>query len=318
MKLTPAQRRQLREALLSAYRSRAKLRMMLLEELDIRLDEKVGGSNDSEVVFELIDWAESEGHLEILISAAYRCNPGNPEFRQFIQSFGVGLAPTIPSARIEVGPSFEWQGSMEELELQKLCPPQPELWNVAFLKSGIDQAASVCRVDGIGQVLGTGVLLQKNLLLTNYHVISSIAESIERIELRFGHLSEQSRERQVFKLASNPILRWSAIENLDYALLKVEAAILQAPNLRSVNWKPQARISRNDGISILQHPGGEVMQVALSANGVTNVSQDRVQYVSRTAGGSSGSPCFDRDWQLVALHAAERGTTFGRRGEGIL
>lgn len=318
MKLSGSQRQQLRKAIMSAYRSETKLKMMLLEELEIRLNEIGGGSNYGETVFELVDWAESEGNLPNLVGAAYQRNPGNLELRKFVQSFGIRLAPETALPGIEIGPDFTWRGSTDERELQKLCPPQPELWSLAFLKSGIDQAASVCRVDAIGQTLGTGVLIQKTLLLTNYHVIASVDSEIEQIQLRFGYLAEDSRDRRVFKLANNPLLRWSAIADLDYALLKIEAAILQVPNLQPASWKPQARINRNDGISILQHPGGEVMQVALSANGVTNVSQDRVQYVSRTAGGSSGSPCFDRDWQLVALHAAERSTTFGRRGEGIL
>jgi V8-like Glu-specific endopeptidase len=33
-----------------------------------------------------------------------------------------------------------------------------------------------------------------------------------------------------------------------------------------------------------------------------NISETRVRYRTNTQPGSSGSPCFDQDWNLVALH----------------
>ncbi len=62
------------------------------------------------------------------------------------------------------------------------------------------------------------------------------------------------------------------------------------------------------------------MKLAIAPNGVTDVlaGEGLVQYVTTAAGGSSGSPCFDDDWQLAALHHAQRARPFGRIGEGIL
>jgi len=62
------------------------------------------------------------------------------------------------------------------------------------------------------------------------------------------------------------------------------------------------------------------MMLAPSSNGVTGAYPDtgHVQYVSRTAPGSSGAPCFDDDWKVVALHHAVRSKMFGVIGEGIL
>jgi hypothetical protein len=40
--------------------------------------------------------------------------------------------------------------------------------------------------------------------------------------------------------------------------------------------------------------------------------------VNKTAVGSSGSPCFDENWYLVALHHAQKARTFGSIREGIL
>ena len=62
------------------------------------------------------------------------------------------------------------------------------------------------------------------------------------------------------------------------------------------------------------------MQVSLSASGVvqTDINRGRVWYVNRTQGGSSGSPCFNCDWEMVALHHASMSRGFGSVREGIL
>jgi hypothetical protein len=62
------------------------------------------------------------------------------------------------------------------------------------------------------------------------------------------------------------------------------------------------------------------MMLAISGSGVTGAYPNvgYLQYVSRTAPGSSGGPCFDDDWNMVAVHHAIRSKAFGVIGEGIL
>jgi len=62
------------------------------------------------------------------------------------------------------------------------------------------------------------------------------------------------------------------------------------------------------------------MKLSISCDGITGVYADRglVQYVNKTSGGSSGSPCFNENWHLVALHHAQRAKSFGSIREGIL
>lgn len=57
-------------------------------------------------------------------------------------------------------------------------------------------------------------------------------------------------------------------------------------------------------IFIVQHPEGAQLSLALDTKGVTeiNANKTRVHYRTNTEGGSSGSPCFDVNWDLVALH----------------
>jgi hypothetical protein len=80
-KLSGEQRKKLRQGLLSAYPSIPKLKMMVDDELGHNLDAIAGGNNLQEVVFDLINTAESQGWLEDLIRAAIESNPGNPDLQ---------------------------------------------------------------------------------------------------------------------------------------------------------------------------------------------------------------------------------------------
>ena len=70
---------------------------------------------------------------------------------------------------------------------------------------------------------------------------------------------------------------------------------------------------------ILGHPLGESLKVSLDTNAViaVNANQTRVRYATNTEAGSSGSPCFDRDWNLVALHHAGDTSANPQYNEGI-
>ena len=62
------------------------------------------------------------------------------------------------------------------------------------------------------------------------------------------------------------------------------------------------------------------MKVAFCASGVTAIdaSNGRVQYVTMAKGGSSGAPCFNEAWQVVAMHHAQRAGAIWSFQEGIL
>lgn len=109
---------------------------------------------------------------------------------------------------------------------------------------------------------------------------------------------------------------------LDYALLKVGGS----PGAAAVNavasqakgaaeWSPEERgwIVASDPPSepeadatlfILQHPEGGPLSIAWKSPGViaVNATKTRVTYRNNTSPGSSGSPCFNGHFQIVALH----------------
>ena len=55
---------------------------------------------------------------------------------------------------------------------------------------------------------------------------------------------------------------------------------------------------------IIQHPAGAPQKVVLQDNWIVYVAPDhqRVQYLTNTQHGSSGSPVFNTQWEVIALH----------------
>ena len=60
--------------------------------------------------------------------------------------------------------------------------------------------------------------------------------------------------------------------------------------------------ARDSALFIAQHPYGAPMKLALDTRAIVKTLPGRVHYRTNTEPGSSGSPCFDQNWQLVALH----------------
>ncbi len=96
MPLSGDQFKRIQEALLDAY-DESSLRQMVRTRLDITLDHVAGGGNLSEIVFNLIGWAERTGNVRALIDAATVDNPGNPALQALAKT--VQGQPTSPSAK---------------------------------------------------------------------------------------------------------------------------------------------------------------------------------------------------------------------------
>ncbi|MEM7714433.1 MAG: trypsin-like peptidase domain-containing protein [Cyanobacteria bacterium P01_A01_bin.68] len=233
------------------------------------------------------------------------------------------ITPTIS----DFGPEINWQ-EPDKTELESLFKPEPDFLDVGFLMQAIQHATSVCRIEISNQGIGTGFLIAPNLVLTNYHVLYS--ENTDTpinpsdIILRFGYFTSATgneTEGQTFKLDSDkPILESSPINELDYALIQVEDRITQAPDITPADCEFKNLPEKNMSLNILQHPEGASMKIAISSNAIANIFPDSglMQYVTKTSSGSSGSPCFNEDWKVVALHHAQKATHFGSIREGIL
>jgi hypothetical protein len=109
--------------------------------------------------------------------------------------------------------------------------------------------------------------------------------------------------RAVVARRLDPRLFYSSDERLDFALVGVETGAGDRdrfPPLRLLGVAGKSVVG--DSVTIIQHPEGREKQVALRSNEIIDVLEDFLQYETDTAPGASGSPVFNDQWEVVALH----------------
>ncbi len=202
---------------------------------------------------------------------------------------------------VDIKTDVEWNGTGDPGTLEKIIGKRSTLLPIHFLEVGFAIARSVVRIELSNGASGSGFLTQDNLLITNNHVIASPEVARQaKIQCNF-QLTASSLSAPVEEYTLKPEAGFASSPptNHDWTAIRVAGdpnAKWGALPLRKVN--PQ----KEDWINIVQHPAGGPKQVALYNNLIVYADQDRVQYLTDTLPGSSGSPCFDSDWRVVALH----------------
>ena len=100
MALTGQQIKQLQQALLDAFPSKALLEMMVRIELDEQLDAIAYGDNQTVIVYKLITWAERTGSVHALIAGAAAANGRNPLMAKLVNDSRSWVfdIPVVPAA----------------------------------------------------------------------------------------------------------------------------------------------------------------------------------------------------------------------------
>ena len=99
------------------------------------------------------------------------------------------------------------------------------------------------------------------------------------------------------------------MDELDYALLRLASRVgEQQVEGAARGWialpNSVLPLPADAPILIVQHPEGTPMKLALDTQAVVgpNGNGTRIRYRTNTEPGSSGSPVFTMDWDIVALH----------------
>jgi endonuclease G len=187
-----------------------------------------------------------------------------------------------------------------------------DLISINYLAKGSAASKPVCRIqlrDAGGNVLGfgSGFLVAPGVLMTNHHVFAKAAEARHSLADFDFELDVKGRERTPVHFGFDPDRLFYANAALDFAIVAVQPrAVDGARDLKSWGWLPldgrPGKADPGEYLSIIQHPSGERKQVVVRENKVLKYDGDVLWYATDTVGGSSGSPAFNRFWQVVALH----------------
>jgi len=233
------------------------------------------------------------GKLDRILAVAHKQYPDD----DFLDGMIRGTLRIIPTPPVD-----HWRGGAPRLE--KIIGAQSTLVPVSFLERGLERARTVARlrVPGpLGMGFGTGFLIREDLLLTNNHVVASVAEArgafadFDYQTTTSGHLA------MVRSLSLNPDIAFETSVERDWTVVGVDGRPGDAYGVIPLQ---RTHVERDEFVQIIQHPAGGEKQLAYRMNVVAYADATVVQYLTDTLPGSSGAPVFNREWQVVALHHA--------------
>lgn len=187
---------------------------------------------------------------------------------------------------------------------------QPDFLEARYLEGGFVAQRTVGRVvirgtDGRTAGFGTGFLVSAHLLLTNHHVLPApdvAAGSVLQLDFQRGLDGDPL---PVVEVGLDPEAFFVADPELDFALVAVAGA---PASTAPFGWcrltDAQGTVVIGESVTIVQHPAARRKEVALRENRLVDIPEQVLHYVTDTEPGSSGSPVFNDQWEVVALHHA--------------
>ena len=182
-----------------------------------------------------------------------------------------------------------------------------DLISVRYLELGLRVARTVGRIqsrlaDG-RQSYGTGFLVSPRLLLTNNHVLTDAGVAgASRVEFDFQEGIDGKLQSSIF-MDLDPAAFFVTDKSLDFSLVALKGDLRK---ISAYGWNglsaAEGKIIVGEYVTIIQHPSGERKQIALRENQIVDVLDNFLHYKTDTSPGSSGSPVFNDQWEIVALH----------------
>jgi endonuclease G len=192
-----------------------------------------------------------------------------------------------------------------------------------FLTRGSQMRRTVGRVhlyqNGRRAGSASGFLVAQNLFVTNQHVLDSLSTAKEsRVEFDYEETyTGELLPSASFDFAPDTLFLSSPAQGgLDYALVAVNTqarpdSFRADANLTEFGFnlliRQEGKIAIGETINIIHHPEGQPRQVSLRENRLLAMQTLKLEdvwmhYETDTQPGSSGSPLFNSQWQVVGIH----------------
>jgi V8-like Glu-specific endopeptidase len=205
----------------------------------------------------------------------------------------------------------EHETSTADLLLERILGRNDMVAAPRFLEAGLRASRAVARIrirSASGRTLGwgTGSLIAPRLLLTNNHVLKSASAASHSLAEFNVEEPLPGQTLPLVAFALRPDEFFLTDEFLDFTLVAVAPQSTNGQSIHDFGYNPPFEgddpILESEKVNIIQHPSGRPKELALRDNTVTAILADFIHYEADTEPGSSGSPVFNDQWQLVALH----------------
>jgi tetratricopeptide (TPR) repeat protein len=186
--------------------------------------------------------------------------------------------------------------------------------NVNWYRRGLERCARVARVEteldpDLG--FGTGFLVRGSdlkdslggdtFLVTNAHVVSAqgVKDALRPEQARISFKASPAAEGKRWNVKA--VRRESPPDMLDFAILELDSPVDPSAAPYPVA-KTRPQLDEGARVYIIGHPKGGTLSLSLNDNRLLDYDDRLLHYRAPTEGGSSGSPVFNQDWELLGLH----------------
>jgi hypothetical protein len=330
---------EIQTAILDAYED-SELRQTVRTLMDVKLNNYVGPGPFETRVFDFIEWAERQGREVELIQVTAKARPRNAKMQEVYKKYGLSIPVYVEKAGAAgvQTPTDASDRGLEKIVKPHLSFTDFGIWRERMTRV----EGQVCQITLSGAAQGTGFLVGPDAVLTNYHVMEPVLKGMKTPgdvacvfdykKLADGTTSQtpvglhatdwkiDSSPYSPAEAAGTPDQAAPSADELDYALIRLAEPAGANP------WSPQPgedapargwvrvpdvapELKSPMGVLIAQHPAGYPLKLAIDTEAINkenhlwlNAAGNRVRYATNTLGGSSGSPVFDLEWNLIALH----------------
>lgn len=310
--------------------------MLLRHRLDKRIEDYAPLNKKYPVIADrVIDAANSQGWITDLILKAREANTGNEQLWAFSQQFGLAstekprqeLERMIDEAKGFLDINI-WRSRLAEIEA-RVCRIEYKtdsgsaVYGTGFLVGGPDSVLTnyhvmepvIAAKEGRATKGGQTAQAKSVECRFDYKRLYDPVTKQEGAVVNPGTTFRLAEDWYIDSSPNHPLNQPPPADCLDYALIRLATAIgddtvgdkeNQFGSKRGYIELPVGAHSfaAKQPLAIVQHPRARPLQLALDTEAVLGVNDNgtRVTYRTNTEAGSSGSPCFTLDWELVALH----------------
>jgi len=155
---------------------------------------------------------------------------------------------------------------------------------------------------------GTGFIISPDgYMLTNWHVVADSAHT--EPDTIWVTMADQSLARLADVVATS--------RERDVSIIKIRN--YQGPSLTAIDWQG-TKARQGEPAALIGYPAGSgfardrasVVRTSMTAGILSRVTADLIQFDGMTTGGSSGSPVFNADGEVISVHRAGL-----RQGPGV-